>query len=46
MANPPFNVNNVDKDRIKNTTPRQIRDLLLPRLIAGEVDVSGLEIEG
>jgi type I restriction enzyme S subunit len=30
----------------KNTVLRQTRDLLLPRLISGEVDVSGLEIMG
>jgi len=31
--------------RIKNTTLRRTRDLLLPKLISGEVDVSNLEIE-
>jgi type I restriction enzyme S subunit len=30
--------------QLKNTTLRRTRDLLLPRLISGEVDVSGLEI--
>ena len=30
--------------RIKNTTLRRTRDLLLPRLISGEVDVSELDI--
>jgi len=28
----------------KNTTRRRTRDLLLPRLISGEVDVSELDI--
>jgi len=31
--------------RIKNTTLRRTRDLLLPKLISGEVDVSNLKIE-
>lgn len=31
--------------RLKNTTLRQARDLLLPRLVAGEVDVVGLDID-
>ena len=31
--------------RIKNTNLRHTRDLLLPKLISGEVDVSNLEIE-
>jgi type I restriction enzyme S subunit len=30
--------------RIKNTALRRTRDLLLPRLISGEVDVSALDI--
>jgi type I restriction enzyme S subunit len=30
--------------RLKNVTLRSTRDLLLPRLISGEVDVSGLDI--
>ena len=30
--------------RIKNANLRQTRDLLLPKLIAGDVDVEGLEI--
>ena len=30
--------------RLKNTTLRRTRDLLLPRLISGEVDVSELDI--
>jgi type I restriction enzyme, S subunit len=30
----------------KNANLRATRDLLLPRLVSGEVDVSGLEIEG
>lgn len=32
--------------RVKNQNLRQTRDLLLPKLISGEVDVSGLEIAG
>lgn len=32
--------------REKNTTLRQTRDLLLPRLSSGAVDVSALEIAG
>jgi type I restriction enzyme S subunit len=31
--------------RLRNTILRQTRDLLLPRLVSGELDVSGLEIE-
>ncbi len=29
----------------KNTNLRRTRDLLLPKLISGEIDVEGLEIE-
>lgn len=36
----------IDTIARKNTTLRQTRDLLLPRLISGEVDVSALEIVG
>ncbi len=35
------NVRNLQR---KNTTLRRTRDLLLPRLISGEVDVSELDI--
>jgi type I restriction enzyme S subunit len=31
--------------RIKNTTLHRTRDLLLPKLISGEVDASNLKIE-
>ena len=37
---------NIHTLRIKNANLRQTRDLLLPKLIAGEVDVEGLEIAG
>ena len=32
--------------RLKNANLRRTRDLLLPKLISGEVDVEGLEIAG
>jgi type I restriction enzyme S subunit len=35
----------IGKLHCKNTTLRQTRDLLLPRLISGEVDVSALAID-
>ena len=36
--------NEIDALTLKNTTLRQTRDLLLPKLISGEVDVSALDI--
>ncbi len=42
MAKPMLNMGNILRD--KNTTLRRTRDLLLPRLISGEVDVSELDI--
>ena len=36
--------NQIKKLTRKNTTLRQTRDLLLPKLISGEVDVEGLSI--
>lgn len=32
--------------RVRNDALRQARDLLLPRLVSGEVDMEGLEVAG
>ena len=43
MANPMLNI--CDNLRLKNTNLRQTRDLLLPKLISGQLDVSELDID-
>ena len=39
------NFENITALKLKNATLRHTRDLLLPKLISGEIDVSGLDID-